>query len=187
MASGPAVAVPKSGYFSFSLLYPRSNAAAGRRCSWVRDLQGCNPDSAAVVVRRYLGGDFRNDNRAGGSVRRERPAASPRWDGAYLSVPDRRAGKARTRIVAVFQRELRGRHFHIDMMQYPLLRALSVSAVALHGRLDLPDLQSSYLRFLDMPLVSISDAQQSPMPPVNWICAIYRRLPSSRLPPNTRL
>ena len=50
-------------------------------------------------------------------------------------------------------------HFHIDMMQYPLLRVLDAPAVTtLHGRLDLPDLQAFYLRFADMALVSISDA-----------------------------
>jgi glycosyltransferase involved in cell wall biosynthesis len=78
-------------------------------------------------------------------------------------------------------------HFHIDMMHYPLLRALNVSAVTtLHGRLDLPDLRAFYLRFPDVPLVSISDAQRWPMPPVAWMRTVYHGLPRSLLLPKTR-
>ena len=78
-------------------------------------------------------------------------------------------------------------HFHIDMMHYPLLRVLDVPSVTtLHGRLDLPDLQCLYLRFPDMPLVSISDAQRWPMPPVNWMRTVYHGLPRSLLPLSTR-
>ena len=78
-------------------------------------------------------------------------------------------------------------HFHIDVMQYPLLRVLNVPAVTtLHGRLDLPDLQTFYRRFSDVPLVSISDAQRWPMPPVNWMRTIYHGLPRSLLFPQTR-
>ena len=78
-------------------------------------------------------------------------------------------------------------HFHIDMMQYPLLRVLDAPAVTtLHGRLDLPDLQAFYLRFADMALVSISDAQRWPMPPVNWVRTVYHGLPRSLLSPTMR-
>ena len=78
-------------------------------------------------------------------------------------------------------------HFHIDMMHYPLLRVLDAPSVTtLHGRLDLPDLQSLYLRFPDMPLVSISDAQRWPMPPVNWMRTVHHGLPRSLLPLNMR-
>jgi glycosyltransferase involved in cell wall biosynthesis len=74
-------------------------------------------------------------------------------------------------------------HFHIDLMQFPLLRALRVPAVTtLHGRLDLPDLVPFYRRFDDVPLVSISDAQRAPMPPVNWIGTVYHGLPPDLLP-----
>ena len=40
------------------------------------------------------------------------------------------------------------------------------SVTTLHGRLDLPDLQPFYRAFPDVPLVSISDDQRAPMPPV---------------------
>ena len=73
-------------------------------------------------------------------------------------------------------------HFHIDIMQFPLLRLLSTPSVTtLHGRLDLADLQPFYRRFSDFPLVSISEAQRRPMPPVRWMRTIHHGLPRSLL------
>lgn len=74
-------------------------------------------------------------------------------------------------------------HFHIDLMQFPLLPFLDVPSVTtLHGRLDLPDLQPFYRRFCDIPLVSISDAQRAPMPPVRWMRTIHHGLPPHLFP-----
>jgi len=73
-------------------------------------------------------------------------------------------------------------HFHIDMMQYPLLRCMPVRAVTtLHGRLDLPDLLPFYARFPHFPLVSVSTAQRAPMPPVNWAGTVHHGLPTNLL------
>ena len=73
-------------------------------------------------------------------------------------------------------------HFHIDIMHFPLLRLLSTPAVTtLHGRLDLPDLQPFYRRFPDVPLVSISEVQRKPMPPVRWMRTIHHGLPRALL------
>jgi glycosyltransferase involved in cell wall biosynthesis len=70
-------------------------------------------------------------------------------------------------------------HFHIDLFQFPLLRMLDVPAVTtLHGRLDLPDLYPFYRTFPDISLVSISDSQRLPMPPVRWIDTIHHGLPA---------
>jgi glycosyltransferase involved in cell wall biosynthesis len=69
-------------------------------------------------------------------------------------------------------------HFHIDLMQHPLAPFFGVPHLTtLHGRLDLPDLQPFYRRFNEVPLVSISDAQRAPMPPVNWLRTIHHGLP----------
>jgi glycosyltransferase involved in cell wall biosynthesis len=71
-------------------------------------------------------------------------------------------------------------HFHIDLMQFPLLRTIATPAVTtLHGRLDLPDLQPFYRIFPDIPLVSISEHQRLPMPPVRWVGTIHHGLPRS--------
>src|ERR1700689_5371337 len=70
-------------------------------------------------------------------------------------------------------------HFHIDMIHYPLFRQMADRVVTtLHGRLDLPDLWPFYRAYPQMPLVSISDSQRKPMPPVNWLETIYHGLPS---------
>jgi glycosyltransferase involved in cell wall biosynthesis len=69
-------------------------------------------------------------------------------------------------------------HFHVDLIQFPLLRTIATPAVTtLHGRLDLPDLQPFYRAFPDIPLVSISDHQRLPMPPVRWVGTIHHGLP----------
>ena len=47
----------------------------------------------------------------------------------------------------------------------------------LHGRLDLPDLAPLYQEFMDVPVVSISDAQRAPLPGVNWQGTVYHGLP----------
>jgi glycosyltransferase involved in cell wall biosynthesis len=69
-------------------------------------------------------------------------------------------------------------HFHIDLLQYPLLRTIATPSVTtLHGRLDMPDLAPIYRAFPEVPLVSISDAQRAPMPPVRWVRTIHHGLP----------
>jgi glycosyltransferase involved in cell wall biosynthesis len=69
-------------------------------------------------------------------------------------------------------------HFHIDMMHYPLFRSLRDRVLTtLHGRLDLPDLHPFYRAFPNMALISISNDQRKPMPPVNWQATIHHGLP----------
>ncbi|MBO9498065.1 MAG: glycosyltransferase family 4 protein [Novosphingobium sp.] len=74
-------------------------------------------------------------------------------------------------------------HFHIDLIQAPFERTLGIpSLTTLHGRLDLPDLVPFYRAFPDLPLVSISNNQRLPMPPVNWLGTVLHGLPASLLP-----
>jgi glycosyltransferase involved in cell wall biosynthesis len=69
-------------------------------------------------------------------------------------------------------------HFHIDLLQFPLFKELFHKCITtLHGRLDLPDFHPIYRAFPGMPLVSISDDQRRPMPPVNWVSTIPHGLP----------
>jgi len=69
-------------------------------------------------------------------------------------------------------------HFHTDLLHFPLFKDLWPQCVTtLHGRLDLPDFHPIYRAFPDMPLVSISDDQRRPMPPVNWLSTIHHGLP----------
>lgn len=74
-------------------------------------------------------------------------------------------------------------HFHIDLLHLPLMRNTPLPTVTtLHGRLDLPDLQPCYRMFPEVPLVSISNDQRRPMPPVNWVGTVHHGLPLDLLP-----
>ncbi|MGH8614182.1 MAG: glycosyltransferase family 4 protein [Gammaproteobacteria bacterium] len=69
-------------------------------------------------------------------------------------------------------------HFHIDYLHFPLTRLLKIPNVTtLHGRLDLPDLVPVYQEFKDMPVVSISYHQRTPLPFANWQATVYHGLP----------
>jgi glycosyltransferase involved in cell wall biosynthesis len=65
-------------------------------------------------------------------------------------------------------------HNHMDFWAFPLARVAPCPIVTtLHGRLDLPELQPLYRVFSDVPLVSISDAQRTPIDFANWIATVY--------------
>lgn len=73
-------------------------------------------------------------------------------------------------------------HFHIDLMHAPVVRDMAERTLTtLHGRLDLPDLKPFYTIFPRLPLVSISNFQRRPLPPVNWAGTVYHGLPPSLL------
>lgn len=74
-------------------------------------------------------------------------------------------------------------HFHTEPMHFPVVQDFADRTVTtLHGRLDLPDLPVLYSAFPDIPLVSISNYQRRPMPPVNWAGTVYHGLPHDLLP-----
>jgi glycosyltransferase involved in cell wall biosynthesis len=69
-------------------------------------------------------------------------------------------------------------HFHIDYLHFALFRSTAAQALTtLHGRQDLPDHMEFYVRFADMPLVSISNAQRRPLPKANFVATVYHGLP----------
>ncbi|MCG9971664.1 glycosyltransferase family 4 protein [Christiangramia crocea] len=75
-------------------------------------------------------------------------------------------------------------HYHTDYFHFPLSQINnSVHLTTLHGRLDLPDLQGLYKVFSDIPLISISNNQRTPLPWANWIDTIYHGLPIDLLQP----
>ena len=75
-------------------------------------------------------------------------------------------------------------HFHVDMFHYPLFRPMADRVVTtLHGQMDFPDLKPFYRAFEEMPLVSISNAQRKPLPPVNWLATVYHGLPKNLYQP----
>ena len=75
-------------------------------------------------------------------------------------------------------------HWHLDYFPFPLGRRMGVPQVTtLHGRLDIPDLQPVYNEFTEMPVVSISNDQRSPLPQANWVATIHHGLPPDMLEP----
>jgi glycosyltransferase involved in cell wall biosynthesis len=69
-------------------------------------------------------------------------------------------------------------HFHIDHFHFPIFRHLAIpSLTTLHGRQDLRDCLPFFAGFSDMPLVSISDAQRTPVPHANFAGTIHHGLP----------
>ena len=69
-------------------------------------------------------------------------------------------------------------HFHIDYLHFPLFRSKAVRTVTtLHGRQDLADHMPFYRRFSDMPLISISNAQRTPLGSANFVGTVYHGLP----------
>ena len=78
-------------------------------------------------------------------------------------------------------------HFHIDFFHYPLFRAMANRTLtALHGRLDLPDLQPIYRAYAQMPVVSISNSQHTPIPWATWMSTVYHGLPSDLFTQNEK-
>src|SRR3982751_6499824 len=76
-------------------------------------------------------------------------------------------------------------HFHTEALHFPMFRDLSRKTITtVHGRLDLPDCSALYREFSDMPLVSISESQRTPLPRNNWIGTVYHGLPAAVCPLN---
>jgi glycosyltransferase involved in cell wall biosynthesis len=70
-------------------------------------------------------------------------------------------------------------HSHIDYLHFPVIRrSKSVYVSTIHGRLNLPELQSLYNEYRDINLVSISDSQRRPLPDANWRGTVYHGLPT---------
>ena len=73
-------------------------------------------------------------------------------------------------------------HFHVDYLHFSMSRRMNVPCITtLHGRLDIPDLVPLYQTFLDVPLVSISDAQRTPISWANWQGTVHHGMPKKSL------
>ncbi len=74
-------------------------------------------------------------------------------------------------------------HFHVEYWAFPYTKCWHdtphISTV--HSRLDLPEAQSLFGFYPEVPLVSISDAQQEYLPQLNWVGTIPHGLPEKHL------
>jgi glycosyltransferase involved in cell wall biosynthesis len=72
-------------------------------------------------------------------------------------------------------------HFHLDYLHLPFAkRSSGISVTTMHGRLDLPDLASLFVRYPEMPFVSISDAQRAPLSWLNWCTTVHHGIPGKQ-------
>jgi glycosyltransferase involved in cell wall biosynthesis len=75
-------------------------------------------------------------------------------------------------------------HFHLDYYPFSLFSRQSTPFLTtMHGRLDLPELQTVFDTFADAPVVSISNAQRRPLPQARWVKTIHHGLPEKLLTP----
>ena len=75
-------------------------------------------------------------------------------------------------------------HFHLDYYPFSLFSRQSTPFVTtMHGRLDLPELQTVFDTFSSAPVVSISNAQRRPLPQARWVKTIHHGLPEKMLVP----
>jgi glycosyltransferase involved in cell wall biosynthesis len=76
-------------------------------------------------------------------------------------------------------------HFHVDTLHLPVFNGdlAHRTVTTLHNRLDSGDLKSLYEGFRQMPLVSVSDAQRSPIPDANFAGTVLHGLPKDLLAP----
>jgi glycosyltransferase involved in cell wall biosynthesis len=78
-------------------------------------------------------------------------------------------------------------HWHVDYFHFPMSRRLGVpNLTTLHGRLDIEDLQPLYDDFREMPVVSISDDQRTPLPQANWVATVHHGMPLDELLPQPK-
>ena len=73
-------------------------------------------------------------------------------------------------------------HFHIDPLPLPFFGdSADRTVTTLHGRLDIEDLPEVYRRWPNHPLVSISDAQRTPLAFAHWVATVHHGLPPDLL------
>jgi glycosyltransferase involved in cell wall biosynthesis len=75
-------------------------------------------------------------------------------------------------------------HFHIDYFPFSTFsRQATPFVTTMHGRLDLPEFKAVYETFPDVPLVSISNSQRTPLPRQNWVGTVLHGMPTGLLTP----
>jgi glycosyltransferase involved in cell wall biosynthesis len=69
-------------------------------------------------------------------------------------------------------------HFHLEYLHLPLaVRQPAPHVTTRHNRLDLPELAALHRRFRRAPMVSVSDAQRTAVPWLNWQATVHHGLP----------
>jgi glycosyltransferase involved in cell wall biosynthesis len=80
-------------------------------------------------------------------------------------------------------------HSHIDVLAFPVARLSRTPTVhTLHGRLDVPDAAPVFGEFMELPLVSISDAQREPLRDLglHWAATVHHGIRLEEYPYSAR-
>lgn len=73
-------------------------------------------------------------------------------------------------------------HIHIEYWGFPYSKNwLTPHISTVHSRLDMPETKALFSLYPDVPLVSISKAQQAYLPEQNWVATVHHGLPSEHL------
>ncbi|HLF78068.1 MAG TPA: glycosyltransferase family 4 protein [Dehalococcoidia bacterium] len=73
-------------------------------------------------------------------------------------------------------------HNHVDWLAFPFARLMGCPTVTTtHGRLDLPEIVSTYSLFPEQSLVSISEAQRRSLPTANWEGTVHNGVDIEKL------
>ena len=71
-------------------------------------------------------------------------------------------------------------HFHLWMKHFPMARRISVPHLnTLHWLLNYPELRPFFEEYREVPVVSVSAAQRTPVPWLNWLGTVYHGLPKA--------
>lgn len=79
-------------------------------------------------------------------------------------------------------------HFHLSYLPFLSFSNVGVPFVTtLHGCLDVPELQPVFDVFPRVPVISVSDAQRTPLERANWMGTVYHGLPEGQFAPRPRI
>jgi glycosyltransferase involved in cell wall biosynthesis len=126
-------------------------------------------------VTLFAAGDSRTSARLVSAIGTSlRPNGMLGWNSTYTMVQMDQVLQAR--------REFDVIHNHVEYSAYPAARLPGAPIVSTtHGRLDLPEIRQAYGHFPDVPLISISRAQQATLPQHNWLATVYNGIDFARL------
>jgi glycosyltransferase involved in cell wall biosynthesis len=71
-------------------------------------------------------------------------------------------------------------HSHIECLTLPYaIRSPTPTILTMHSRLDVPDYVDLLKRYAGLSYVSISNAQRTPVPNINWVGTVYHGYPEA--------
>ena len=74
-------------------------------------------------------------------------------------------------------------HSHLDYLTLPFaIASATPTVITLHGRLDIPDIETTLRTFRECNYVSISDSQRSAIPDLNWVSTVHHAIDLRRFP-----